>query len=126
MHTYGSLVYDATNFCISDANAFTVPSSKKKILFAVAVFQLLMLLCWTASFCLEITIGFFFAGLRMLLRQSQLELLRIIVNDDATQDMIPTDCLRINVANRLIKYARESLSQGAASHAHDRSGLFRS
>lgn len=51
----------------------------------------------------------------MLLLQSKLDLLCTLIEPEAAHDVIPTDCLRISVANRLIQYAKDSLSEGAAS-----------
>ncbi|XP_026192209.1 uncharacterized protein LOC34619768 [Cyclospora cayetanensis] len=34
VHTHGSVMYDATKFCISDANAYTVPSRLRNLLLA--------------------------------------------------------------------------------------------
>ncbi|KAL8428545.1 hypothetical protein Efla_003316 [Eimeria flavescens] len=77
VHTSGTLVYDATKFCVSDANAYSVASR-----------------------------------LRTLLLNSKMELLRTLVQHEAANDVIPTDCHRISVANRLIQYAKDSLSEG--------------
>ncbi|KAL8449328.1 hypothetical protein Emed_003209 [Eimeria media] len=77
VHTSGSLTYDATKFCTSDANAYSVPNR-----------------------------------LRTLLQQSKMELLRTLVQHEGANDVIPTDCLRLSVANRLIQYAKDSLSEG--------------
>ncbi|CDJ37341.1 IQ calmodulin-binding motif domain-containing protein, putative [Eimeria tenella] len=80
VHTSGTLVYDASKFCTSDANAYTVAPR-----------------------------------LRTLLLQSKLELLRTLVQHETAHDVIPTDCLRISVTNRLIHYVKDSLSEGEAS-----------
>ncbi|KAL8434756.1 hypothetical protein ACSSS7_002893 [Eimeria intestinalis] len=77
VHTSGPLTYDATKFCTSDANAYSVPNR-----------------------------------LRTLLQQSEMELLRTLVQHESANDVIPTDCLRLGVANRLIQYAKDSLSEG--------------
>ncbi|KAL8454422.1 hypothetical protein Emag_001449 [Eimeria magna] len=77
VHTSGSLTYDATKFCTSDANAYSVPNR-----------------------------------LRTLLQQSKMELVRTLVEHEGANDVIPTDCLRLSVANRLIQYVKDSLSEG--------------